>query len=56
MGEAKRKEEEAVVAKLKLLEKMMKLHEWSAFEEKEAVELEEAEAEIDSEDSSPTSG
>jgi len=49
MGEVKRKEEEAILAKLDLLEKMMKLHEWSVFEQKEAIELEEAETKIDPE-------
>ena len=48
MGDEKRKkEEDAIRAKLQLLDKRMRLHEWSAFEQRQADELEEAEAEID---------
>jgi hypothetical protein len=44
-------ERKAILAKLMLLAEVRKLHEWTAFGQKEAEEFEAAEAEIDSEGS-----
>ena len=38
----------AILARLSLLAEMMKLHEWTAFGEEEAEEVEKAEEEMDS--------
>ena len=45
------KERKTLLAKLTLLAKMMKLHEWTTFGQKEAEDEEKAEADIDSETS-----
>ncbi len=47
------KERKAILARLKLLSDIMKLHEWTAFGQKEAEDHEKAEVEIDSEVSDP---
>ena len=53
--ETEREKEEAILAKLRLLAEMRRVHEWAVFGQKEADELEETESEIDSETSdSPT--
>ena len=49
MDDEKEKERKAILAKLQMLEKTMKLHEWSSFGQGEAGELEETETEVDSE-------
>jgi len=54
METEKEKEEKAILAKLTLLAKMRKLHEWTVFGQKEAEDEEKAETEIDSEASDST--
>lgn len=45
------KERKAILAKLQLLEKVSKLHEWTVFAQKEAEDMKKTEAKIDSESS-----
>ena len=54
MGDEKDREEKAILAKLTLLAKMRKLHEWTVFGQREAEDEERAETEIDSEASDTT--
>ena len=49
MEDEKDREEKAILAKLTLLAKMRKLHEWTVFGQREAEDEEKAETEIDSE-------
>jgi len=54
METEKEKEQKAILAKLTLLAKMRKLHEWTVFGPKEAEDEEKTEIEIDSEASDST--
>lgn len=54
METEKEKEERAILAKLALLARIRKLHEWTVFGQKEAEDEEKAESEIDSEASDST--